>query len=206
MGVGWNADPTLESKGRERSWTLRLGGRTRNKSWEQEWGEELTLNAGLGLEANLPEEKCGRLLNHSWDYGWLTKLNCPTFLGEELTSQSCGWAATQQLPGENSNISDHLGWSGGEKPQTSIVTCLIGRRNQLLLTTQPSCETTSEILSAPDGPSGQGKQDWKDPQQIPLNCLTKRGRILHHTAQNINLEKREDAEKAPVIISISAWI
>jgi hypothetical protein len=64
---------------------------------------------------------------------------------------------------DNSSISDHIGQSGSEQPQTSIATWLVGRRNQQLLTSQPSGETTSEIPPGADSPSDQGKQDLKNP-------------------------------------------
>jgi hypothetical protein len=42
---------------------------------------------------------------------------------------------------------------------TLIATCLLRRRKKIMLTSQPSGETTSEILPAPDSPSDQGKQN-----------------------------------------------
>jgi hypothetical protein len=75
---------------------------------------------------------------------------------EELTSQSCSSQVTQLLPGKN-NRSDHLAQTGSELSQTSITTFSVGRRNQLLLTCQPSGKTTSELPLVTDNPSDKGK-------------------------------------------------
>jgi hypothetical protein len=55
------------------------------------------------------------------------------------------------LPGEN-NRSDHLAQTGSELPQVPIATCPVDRRNQILLTTQPCDENTSELLLIMDSP------------------------------------------------------
>jgi hypothetical protein len=45
----------------------------------------------------------------------------------------------------DNNRSDHLGRTGNELPQVPIATCLADRRNQILLTSQSSSETTSGL-------------------------------------------------------------
>jgi elongation factor P--beta-lysine ligase len=73
-------------------------------------------------------------------------------LGEELTRQSCSCRATQLLPGENKNISEHLAQTRSELPQASTVTCPVDRSNQVLLTSQSLGETISEFPLVKDGP------------------------------------------------------
>jgi hypothetical protein len=67
----------------------------------------------------------------------------------------------------------------------------MGRRKQLLLISQLSGEITSKLLSAPDGPSDQGKQDQKNLQLTLTKLSDKRGITLLHTAQNTIPEKRQ---------------
>jgi hypothetical protein len=58
---------------------------------------------------------------------------------------------------ESATVFDHFGESGSDLKsgltRTSIAACPVGRRDQRLLTNQPSGRTTSENLPAPDGPS-----------------------------------------------------
>jgi hypothetical protein len=126
----------------------------------------------VGWEANLPEElnsaSRGRRRCHppragawripelfSWEYGWGIKPNCPALLREELTSQSYS-----HLVKTMSYLTTlHKLVVSYHRP------CLVGRRSQLLLTSQPSCETTLEILPLPDGPSDQENQTKKTPSQ-----------------------------------------
>jgi hypothetical protein len=86
------------------------------------------------------------------------KLNYSTLLGEELTTQSCSCTTTQLLPGKNKR-SEHLTQTGSELSQVSVATCPKDTRNQILLTSQPSGETTSEFPLLTDSPSDQGKQE-----------------------------------------------
>jgi hypothetical protein len=65
-------------------------------------------------------------------------------LGEELTSHNCSCIEIQQPPGEN-NRSDYLAQIGSEFSQVPIAICPLERRNQTLLTSQISGETTSEL-------------------------------------------------------------
>jgi hypothetical protein len=65
----------------------------------------------------------------SWDWELYSKLNCPTLLGEELTSQSCSCRAMQLSPGENNIISDHIAQTGSEWSRVPIATCHMDRRN-----------------------------------------------------------------------------
>jgi hypothetical protein len=123
------------------------GNVARNKCWEKGWGKKPTSQSGSMMDhwANL----CGGC----------TKLNCPTLLGEMLTRQSCVCGVIQLLSGKKSNLSDHLGQSGSKQSQTLLATCHLDRRNQLLLKSQPSGKTTTEILCTPDDPSDQVKQN-----------------------------------------------
>jgi hypothetical protein len=58
----------------------------------------------------------------------------------------------QQTSGENKNRLDHFAQTRSELSQTPIETCPVDRRNQILLTSQSSDETTSELLLAMGGP------------------------------------------------------
>jgi hypothetical protein len=127
-----------------------------------EWwhGEEKNAASGGGARSQSPRTGTWQITELIYrDCGWYTKLNCPTLLEKELTSQSCRCGVTQLPPGEKSNRSDHLGQSGSEQSQTSIATCPVGRRNQILFSSQSSGETTSELPPVPDSPSDQGKGD-----------------------------------------------
>jgi hypothetical protein len=58
--------------------------------------------------------------------------------------------------------------------QMPIETCLMKRRNQILLTSQSSGETTSELPLVMDSPHDQGKWTIKGPSAIsPTICLTR---------------------------------
>jgi hypothetical protein len=67
-------------------------------------------------------------------------------------------------PGENKNRSNHLAQTGSEL-LVPIATFPVDRRNQILLTSQLSYETTSKLLFITDGPKTQGKEG-KNPTVI----------------------------------------
>jgi hypothetical protein len=99
------------------------------------------IESGVGQQANLPKQ--------GQQY---SKLNCPTLLGEELTTQICTYRTTQLPPGENNNRPAHLALTGSELPQAPVALCLVDRRSQKLLTSQSPGETTSGFLLAMGSP------------------------------------------------------
>jgi hypothetical protein len=119
------------------------------------------------------------------------KLNHPTLLREEQTSQSCTCRAIQLLPGKNNNRSDYLAQTGSELSEVPIATFPVDRRNLILLTRQSSGEITLELPLVTDGPSDQGKQERTNLQLTPLKLPNKRDSTIPHIAQNTNLDKSQ---------------
>jgi hypothetical protein len=100
VGAGQNKKLTSKSEGGVRSQTLRAG------AW-----------------------RIFELI--SWDCGQGTKLSCPKVLEEGLTSQrQSDFGAPQLLPSISRNIFDRLGESGSEKPQSSMQTYPVSRRDK----------------------------------------------------------------------------
>jgi hypothetical protein len=64
----------------------------------------------------------------SWDCEWQTKLNCPTLLEEELTSQRHSCRTTELPPGKSNNRSDHLAQTGSVVSQVPVATCPCGQK------------------------------------------------------------------------------
>jgi hypothetical protein len=190
--MGQNDESKTDSKGR---WGTKL--------WERWQEENLNTESRGGTRSQHSRARAWQITELiSWYCGQGTTLSCPTLLGKELTSQSC----SQLLPGKNSNISDHLGQSGSEQPQTSIVTCIMGRRDQWLVTNQASGETTAEILPAPVGPSDQGNTGLINTQaNSPQAVLQREAATITTQPSKWNLRRDRDTEKA-LVISASTWI
>jgi hypothetical protein len=93
------------------------GGGVRHKGWECGWGDK-------------PNSQSRGMADH-WasllDYGQHSKLNCPTFLGEELTSHCCSCRATQ-LQLDETNRLDHLAQTGNELPKVPICHLSYGQK------------------------------------------------------------------------------
>jgi hypothetical protein len=58
----------------------------------------------------------------------------------------------QLPPGEKNKKSNHLAQTGTELLQVPIATCPVDKRNQILITSQSSGETTSELWLIMDCP------------------------------------------------------
>jgi hypothetical protein len=122
-----------------------------NYQWEDaRWG---TKAEGRGrVTNNLPKQGCGGSL--SWSHGtedsiqnWIAR---PCW--KEFYRQSC-------RVGQPSChlVKTKTGWTILPKLVVSylkypITTCPVDRRNQILLTSQSSCKTTSELLLVTDSP------------------------------------------------------
>jgi hypothetical protein len=77
------------------------------------------------------------------------------------------------LPGKNNRL-NHLAQTNSELSQVPIATCLMDRRNKILLTSQLYDETTSKLLSVKDSLYDQGKQG-KTLQPSPPQAVFQEG-------------------------------
>jgi hypothetical protein len=109
---------------------------TKQRSGEQR------LRVGWGQRPK-PEEVVDPGANPS-DRGQHSKLNCPTFLGEELTKHSCGWRECSCCMVKTTALTNLHRLA--ILPHLTVLTNLVGRRNQILLISQSPGKSRSEFL------------------------------------------------------------